>query len=208
MANGFGFVSVATMTAARTFAAAVPLADGTKVLVTGGASSDGPYSAELYDDGTGTWTPSEMTTARSCHTATLLNSGQVLAVGGDNSIDPSTAEVYSPNTNSWQGVFNSLNSVRIAHTATLLADGRVLVTGGWKASSVYSPLKYSTPGTIPRMVAGLRSIQCTMRAHSTRRLCCQMARCWLREGLRVTGLFCPALSCLIRPRAFGAAQAR
>src|SRR5271165_1341700 len=130
MAQGFGFASIAAMRTARTSAAAVLLTDGTQVLVTGGASSDGPFSAELYDGNTGSWTPSEMTTSRSRHTATLLKSGQVLAVGGDNSVDPSTAEVYSPNTNSWQKVFNNLNSPRIAHTATLLSDGRVLVTGG------------------------------------------------------------------------------
>jgi hypothetical protein len=128
--TGFGFASIAAMRTARTSAAAVLLTNGTQVLVTGGSSSDGPFNAELYDDNTGTWTPSEMTTARSGHTATLLKSGQVLAVGGDNSVDPGTAEVYSPSTNSWQKVLNSLNSPRIGHTATLLPDGRVLVTGG------------------------------------------------------------------------------
>jgi hypothetical protein len=130
MAKGFGFASTAAMRTARTSAAAVLLTDVTKALVTGGATSDGPFSAELYDDNTASWTPSEMTTARSGHAATLLKSGHVLVVGGDNSVDPATAEVYSPNTNSWQKVFNNLNAPRIAHTATLLPDGRVLVTGG------------------------------------------------------------------------------
>jgi hypothetical protein len=130
MATGFGFASIAAMHTARTSAAAVLLANGSQVLVTGGASSDGPFSAELYDDETGRWTPSEMTTARSGHTATLLKSGQVLVVGGDNTVDPSTAEVYTPKTNSWEKVFHNLNYPRIHHTATLLADGRVLVAGG------------------------------------------------------------------------------
>src|SRR5216683_1055896 len=130
MATGFGFTSIAAMRSARAFAAAVAWPDGSKVLVTGGASSSGPYSAELYHDNTRSWTHSEMTTARSRHTATLLKSGQVLVVGGDNSTDPSTAEVYNPNTNSWQKVFNNLHSPRVAHTATLLSDGRVLISGG------------------------------------------------------------------------------
>jgi Kelch motif len=130
MATGFGFASIAATRSARAFAAAVAWTDGTKVLVTGGVSSNGPYSAELYDDSTRSWTPSEKTTARSHHTATLLKSGHVLVVGGDNSTDPSTAEVYNPNTNSWQKVYNNLHSPRIAHTATLLGNGRVLITGG------------------------------------------------------------------------------
>jgi hypothetical protein len=73
-----------------------------------------------------------MTTARSQHTATLLQSGQVLVVGGQraNVIGPETAEVYTPSTNSWQKVLNKPNQRRNAHTATLLPDGRVLVTGG------------------------------------------------------------------------------
>jgi hypothetical protein len=80
MGTGFGFTSITAMQSARAFAAAVAWLDGTKVLVTGGASSNGPLSAELYDDSTQSWTPSEMTTARSHHTATLLKSGQVLAL--------------------------------------------------------------------------------------------------------------------------------
>jgi Galactose oxidase, central domain/Kelch motif len=151
MATGFGFASIAAMRSARAFAAAVAWADGTKVLVTGGASSNGPSSAELFDRGTGSWTPSEMTTARSRHTATRLNSGEVLVVGGDNSTDPSTAEVYNPNTNSWQKVFNNLNSPRRAHTATLLADGRVLVTGGLGAAGGpnLSSAEIFNPGSDP-----------------------------------------------------------
>jgi hypothetical protein len=129
MATGFGFASTTPMHSARTGAAAVVWTDGTKVLVTGGTTSNGMNSAELYDVTTHTWTPSEMTTARSGHTATLLQSGQVLVVGGDN-LDPATAEVYDRATNSWRKVFNNLNSPRINHAATLLTDGTVLISGG------------------------------------------------------------------------------
>jgi hypothetical protein len=104
MTTGFGFASIAPTHSPRAFAAAVGLANNAKVLVTGGGTSDGPFSAELYDDSTRTWSHSEMTTVRSRHTTTVLKSGQVLVAGGDNSTDPGTAEVYNPNTNSWQKV--------------------------------------------------------------------------------------------------------
>jgi Galactose oxidase, central domain/Kelch motif len=136
MATGFGFASIAPMNAARSFGAAVTLHDG-RVLVAGGGVTDGPFSAELYDDQKRRWTPSEMTTVRSGNTATLLGTGKVLVVGGDTSSDPSTAEVYTPSANSWEKVFNDLHSPRTFHTATLLLDGRVLVTGG--LSSVVGP---------------------------------------------------------------------
>jgi N-acetylneuraminic acid mutarotase len=151
MTTGFGFASIAEMQVARINAAATALTDQTKVLVTGGEGSNGPDSAELYDS-SGSWTPSQMTTARSRHTATLLNSGQVLVVGGENSVDPSTAEVYNPASNSWQEIFNRLNAPRNAHTATLLADGRVLVTGGAVGpgdSSSLSTAEIFDPGSDP-----------------------------------------------------------
>jgi hypothetical protein len=144
MATGFGFASMTPMHSARAGAAAVAWADGTKVLVTGGTMSNTlagvsiNKSAELYDASTHTWTLSEMTTARSGHTATLLQSGQVLVVGGDN-FDPATAEVYDPATNSWQKVINNLNAFRINHAATLLDDGRVLISGGAPSTLYTSP---------------------------------------------------------------------
>ena len=81
MAKGFGFVSIAPMHTARKSAAAVLLPGGTQVLVTGGTGSNDQFSAELYDDTAQNWIPSQMTTARSQHTATLLQSAKCLLSG-------------------------------------------------------------------------------------------------------------------------------
>ena len=64
MGTGTGFATITSMHSARAFGAAIELSGGAAVLVAGGDVTDGPTSAELYDDHTGTWTTSEMTTAR------------------------------------------------------------------------------------------------------------------------------------------------
>src|SRR5881398_2910371 len=63
-----------------------------KVLVVGGTT------AELYDPSTNGWgDAASMHTARSAHTATLLQSGKVLVAGGSGA----TAELYDPSSNTW-----------------------------------------------------------------------------------------------------------
>jgi N-terminal glycosyl-hydrolase-114-associated domain/Bacterial Ig-like domain (group 1)/Galactose oxidase, central domain/Kelch motif len=88
------------------------------------------------------WTSAgNMTTARSLHTATLLNDGTVLVAGGYNSASIASAEVYNPSTNSWT-VVGSMANARSNHTATLLSDGQVLVTGGdatGTSAELYNP---------------------------------------------------------------------
>jgi hypothetical protein len=80
------------------------LPDGT-VLVAGGQGLDGKplASAEVYDPGTETWTPTgSMNVPRWRHTATLLLDGNVLVAGGTragNSI--SRPEIYDPRTGTW-----------------------------------------------------------------------------------------------------------
>ena len=77
------------------------------------------------------WTTTgSMNTARSRHTATLLQNGTVLVAGGFVGLGSlQTAELYDPTAGTW-GVTGSMGSARSSHTATLLQNGTVLVAGG------------------------------------------------------------------------------
>lgn len=109
------------------------------MLVAGGyAGTAALASSEIYDPVAGTWTATtgNLGTARSRHTATLLNdgTGRVLVAGGwdgvsANSSALTSAELYDPVAKTWLSV-GSLGDGRYQHTATLLPDGKVLVAGG------------------------------------------------------------------------------
>lgn len=122
------------MTESRSNQAAVRLADG-RVLFVSGNSYDAA-STEVYDPAASTWRATgKLNVARNYPAAVLLNDGRVLAVGGQN---PATgaainsAELYNPSTGTW-GLAGSLKTGRYHHTATLLADGTVLVATGFNA---------------------------------------------------------------------------
>ena len=109
------------------------LKDG-KVLAVGGVSLN---TAEVYDPGAGTWTPTvnSMSAQRWRHTATLLGDGQVLVTGTIQSVlDGRTAELYDPASNRWSSTA-SMSIDRYWHTATLLPCGEVLVVGGQTVGS-------------------------------------------------------------------------
>jgi N-acetylneuraminic acid mutarotase len=82
-----------------------------------------------------------LATARSGHTATLLQSGRVLVAGGYNGNYLASAELYDPTTNTWSAA-GSLVTARHDHTATLLPSGKVLVAGGDNGSSLASAELY------------------------------------------------------------------
>jgi hypothetical protein len=76
------------LSVSRYLCTATPLPDG-RVLVAGGYTGAHPpdfgvtNTAELYDPGSGTWSPTgNLTSNRAWHTATLLRSGKVLVAGG------------------------------------------------------------------------------------------------------------------------------
>ncbi len=128
----------------RAFHTATLLDDGT-VLLAGGAGSSllgqGSYlsSAEVYDPVAGTFSAAaDLNTARSNHTATLLNNGEVLIACGSGAFQSvrgfgfgpiANAELYDPASTTF-AVTGSANTARTYHTATLLHNGKVLIAGG------------------------------------------------------------------------------
>ena len=170
-----------SMSAARSAHTATLLPNG-KVLVTGGSTGGNTSanavpqldSAELYDPGTGTFTPTgTMSVRRYLHTAILLKNGKVLVAGGrtcnvappgtcDFTQYTNTADLYDPAT----GTFTPTGAMSVPrHTtdSTMLADGRVLVPAGfggpgsgWDSADVYDPESGTWKATGPLTVGRSR----------------------------------------------------
>ncbi|HWZ77655.1 MAG TPA: hypothetical protein VNX87_14025, partial [Candidatus Sulfotelmatobacter sp.] len=127
------------------FLSATLLTDGT-VLTVGGCVGFYPQSdicgqtladVDSFDPAAVAWAAkSQMGTARTEHTATLLGNGKVLVAGSQESgviysdnFQLSSAELYDPVSSSWS-VASPMIVGRSHHTATLLNDKTVLVVGG------------------------------------------------------------------------------
>jgi hypothetical protein len=117
----------------------------------------------------------DMITARSAHTATLLQSGKVLVAGGDPCMfDQSyyltcpldSVDVYDPGSGTF-AITGKMSVRRVFHTATLLSNGKVLVTGGHDASAeLYDPTSGAFAAT-GSMSVGRNSHTATLLANGT-----------------------------------------
>lgn len=122
----------------RDYPSATLLSNG-QVLLAGGQQCCGAFlteypiaGAELYDPGTGSWTPTgELINARASQTAVVLPNGHVLVTGGAGllGIPLYSAEEFDPVSGVWASI-GDMSTNRYGHTATLLANGKVLVAGG------------------------------------------------------------------------------
>jgi hypothetical protein len=124
-----------SLSQARDLHSATLLPDG-RVLVAGGWDGSSKKSrlasAELYDPGTGSWspTPGSLVQGRSLHGAVLLPDGKVLVVAGNDGTGAlASAELFDPATGGWSQT-GSLIVARDDHTVTALATGQVLAAGG------------------------------------------------------------------------------
>jgi WD40 repeat protein len=149
------FAATGSMVTARVSHTATLLSNG-QVLVTGGIQGSGTATtvlteAELYDPGKGTFsaTAGVLTTARDCHTASLLSDGKVLVTGGLDSTGKAiaTAELYDPTNQSFTLTKGSMETARAFQTATSLKDGTVLVTGGTDGTSSLATAELYDPNT-------------------------------------------------------------
>ncbi len=154
----------ASMQQARWGHSSTVLPDG-RILVVGGRSTPPRVeqeevlsSAEIYDPGRDSWTPtSSLHVARALHVAALLTSSKVIVAGGHGQ-DPadihsstSTAELYDPATGTWTDT-GSMRAGREEGGAMLLSDGTVLVAGGGQqvTTEIYHPAsgEWSPSGTM------------------------------------------------------------
>jgi hypothetical protein len=145
------FSSTGSMAFARSGHTATLLKDG-KVLILGGTVyvtiptsgrgivwQESLDTAEIFDPTSGTFSQTgSLGTARTAHTATLLNNGNVLVTGGldygvvsggPREIALSSSELFDPAKGSFAPSAN-MSTTRAGHSATVQSDGTVLVAGG------------------------------------------------------------------------------
>lgn len=129
---GQGWRSIAPMLTARSGHTMTLLRDG-RVFVVGGADTDDPIGAEIYDPTNDAWTAvGNRDQNRYGHAAALLEDGRVMVTGGvlqqlEPKTDPTTA-IYDPNTGLWE--MSSAMPWRQYHPLVALPGDRAIVLGG------------------------------------------------------------------------------
>ncbi len=144
--------STGSLSVPRSYHVAALLPDG-RVLVSGGHQGNfynsAVASAEIYDPGTGSFSPAgDMASPRQDATATSLSDGRVLVAGGygTDGQAQASAELFDPTTGTFATTGDMLAG-RANHTATPLESGSVLVVGGhsafpgesWSSAEIYDP---------------------------------------------------------------------
>lgn len=121
-----GDLGVAQSTGYATVMPAFTLPNG-KVLVAGGGNSPGTADAELYDPGSGTWSPAPAALNSNWFAATTLADGRVFFAGDGHT--GNTCILYDASTNLTASTGGLLNPSYSSPGVTLLGDGRVLYAG-------------------------------------------------------------------------------
>ena len=101
-------------------------------------------------------TTGAMATARSMHTATLLNNGKVLVTGGNGTAAwvGYSAELYDPASRLWSAT-GGMTTPRMAHTATLLPNGKILVVGGFSFTGMLGLVPSTATAEIYDLATGV-----------------------------------------------------
>jgi hypothetical protein len=130
---------------------------GGAVYLAGSSDSTASMSADLYNPTTNSWSAAgNISTARSAHTANVLNNGNVLIVGGiaDGAATPMTScELYDATTNTWT-TMASLATARSQHRAVLLTNGNLLVATGWTGTTYSATAELYDPAANTWSAAG------------------------------------------------------
>ncbi len=149
---GAGFVALTNqLNTARTGHSATSLPDWVLIVggSTSGAAADALNTMEIFDVVTRSFMalPTQLSTRRTGHTATLLSDGKVLIAGGFDTggYALNSVEVYDPDLGTVTPGSGSLAAPRAGHTATLLQDGTILFAGGGTISAeLYDPVTGAT----------------------------------------------------------------
>jgi WD40 repeat protein len=126
------FSRTGNLSTRRAFAAAALLPNGKVLVASGFASGQINVTADLYDSGTGTFTPTDIT--RDSHNGgigLLLPSGEALIAGGrdGHGIRNALADLYNATTGRFRPTAD-MNDARGQAAFALLQNGQTLISGG------------------------------------------------------------------------------